>query len=255
MSSFRIARLPLLFARPAFAAFAAVAVLLAGSLVACHRGTAAATTVDASAPVPFSVREDSQGLLFTWVDEKGDFHVEQKVGDVPLVGRDAVRAVDPTRDDGTEGPGHTVYVADLRVASTDGSYPVHTMTREDFDALALTRREKGDKLTLATVPSRDAGTGGGGAFSDNAVAGRPTVIIYGASWCSACHQAMAYLKKRGITFIEKDIEQDPQAAEEMNGKLRRAGQRSGSIPVLDVRGRILVGFEPHAVEDALGSPI
>jgi hypothetical protein len=41
----------------------------------------------------------------------------------------------------------------------------------------------------------------------------------------------------------------------MNGKLRRAGQRSGSIPVLDVRGRILVGFEPHAVEEALGTPM
>ena len=54
---------------------------------------------------------------------------------------------------------------------------------------------------------------------------------------------MAYFKKRGIYYIEKDIERDAEAAAEMNGKLRRAGQRSGSIPVLDVRGRILVGFE------------
>ena len=66
---------------------------------------------------------------------------------------------------------------------------------------------------------------------------------------------MAYFKKRGITFIEKDIEKDPEAAEEMNGKLRRAGLRGGSIPVLDVRGKIMVGFEPHTVEEALGSPI
>ena len=41
----------------------------------------------------------------------------------------------------------------------------------------------------------------------------------------------------------------------MNGKLRRAGLHAGSIPVLDVRGRIMVGFEPHAVDEALGSPI
>ena len=130
------------------------------------------------------------------------------------------------------------------------------MTRDDFDALALTRREKGDKPTLATAMARDAGVGAGGAAaSDNAVAGRPAVIVYGASWCSACHQAMAYFKKKGITFIEKDIEKDSDAANEMNGKLRRAGQRSGSIPVLDVRGRILVGFDPRAVEEALGSPI
>ena len=69
--------------------------------------------------------------------------------------RHSFRAIDPSRE---EGHSDTVYVADLRVASLDGSYPVHMMTREDFDALALTRREKGDKLTLATVPSRDAGT-------------------------------------------------------------------------------------------------
>ena len=76
----------------------------------------------------------------------GDFHVEQKPSDVPLVGRDAVRVVDPAREDGSHGD--TVYVADLRVASPDGTYPVHTMTRDDFDALALARREKGSRPTL-----------------------------------------------------------------------------------------------------------
>ncbi len=231
----------------------ALVALLAG---ACHRGGAAAGapgSVDSAAPAPFTVREDSQGLLLTWIDEKGDFHVEQKVGDVPIVGRDAVRAVDPTREETSHGD--VVYVADLRVANLDGTYPVHTMSREDFDALAVTRREKEGKATLASVGARDAGSGAASGASDNAVAGRPAVIVYGASWCSACHQAMAYMKKKGITFIEKDIEQDPEAANEMNSKLRRAGLRGGSIPVLDVRGRILVGFEPHAVEEALGSPI
>ncbi|MGO8997432.1 MAG: glutaredoxin family protein [Polyangiaceae bacterium] len=221
----------------------------------CRRATATATKEDAAASAPFTVREDSQGLLFTWIDEKGDFHVEQKVSDVPVVGRDAVRAVDPAREETSHGD--TVYVADLRVANLDGSYPVHTMARDDFDALALTRREKGGQLTLATVTARDAGTPGARAAgaADEAFAGRPAVIVYGASWCSACHQAMAYFKKRGITFIEKDIENDPQAAEEMNGKLRRAGLRGGSIPVLDVRGRVFVGFDPRTVEEALGSPI
>jgi glutaredoxin len=236
---------------------ALVLALVACGVAGCHRGTAAAAAVDASVTVPFVVREDSQGLLFTWIDEKGDFHVEQKVADVPLVGRDAVRAVDPSREDGTEGPGNTVYVADLRAASTDGSYPVHTMTRDDFDGLALTRREKSDKPTLATAERHDAGApgGAGAGVADNSVVGRPAVIVYGASWCSACHSAMAYFKKKGISFIDKDIEKDPEAAAEMNGKLRRAGLRGGSIPVLDVRGRIFVGFDPRTVEEALGSPI
>jgi glutaredoxin len=228
--------------------------LLGCFLGGCHRSASATgTNVDAAVSAPFTVREDSEGLLFTWIDEKGDFHVEEKVKDVPIVGRDAVRAVDPTREETAHGD--MVYVADLRVANLDGSYPVHTMTRDDFDALAVTRREKGGKPTLSSVAAHDAGAARTPGSTDGAYAGRPAVIVYGASWCSACHQAMAYFKKRGITFIEKDIEKDPEAAEEMNGKLRRAGLRGGSIPVLDVRGKIMVGFEPHTVEEALGSPI
>ena len=61
--------------------------------------------------------------------------------------------------------------------------------------------------------------------------------------------------RSGDHFIEKDIEKDPDAAQEMNGKLNRAGLRGGSIPVLDVRGRIFVGFDPQTVEEALGKPI
>ena len=78
------------------------------------------------------------------------------------------------------------------------------------------------------------------------------MIIYGASWCGACHEAAAYLRRRGIPFVEKDIEEDRSAALEMKSKLQRNGLPGGSIPVLDVRGKILVGFSARAVEDALG---
>jgi glutaredoxin len=217
--------------------------------LACHRASADGASADASTLAPIVVRDDSQGLLLTWIDDKGDFHVEQRTTDVPLVGRDAVRVVDPSRDDGARGD--TVYVADLRVAGADGAFPVHMMTREDFDALAVTRRGK----TGATLATATADGGARGTPDDNAVAGRPAVIVYGASWCSACHQAEAYFKKKGIVYIEKDIEKDEVAAEEMRSKLKRAGLRGGSIPVIDVRGHIMIGFDPRSIEDALGSPI
>jgi glutaredoxin len=78
-----------------------------------------------------------------------------------------------------------------------------------------------------------------------------TVIVYGASWCGACHEAVAYMKKRHIPVVEKDIEADEGAAKEMQKKLARAGVRGGSIPVIDVNGKILVGFEAHALESAV----
>ena len=52
-------------------------------------------------PGTMIVKPDSEGLLLTWIDEKGDFQVVQKPSDVPLVGRDVVKVVDPSREEGT----------------------------------------------------------------------------------------------------------------------------------------------------------
>jgi hypothetical protein len=38
----------------------------------------------------------------------------------------------------------------------------------------------------------------------------------------------------------------------MQAKLDKAGLHTGSMPVLDVRGKVMVGFNPGAIEAALG---
>lgn len=77
------------------------------------------------------------------------------------------------------------------------------------------------------------------------------VTIYGVEWCGPCHQAAAFLSSRGVPFVERNLESDPDAQEEMHTKLRSAGLSVGSIPVLDVKGHILVGFSPQALDRAL----
>ncbi len=204
-----------------------------------------------------TVKDTSEGLLLTWIDDKGDFHVEQKVTDVPMMGRDSVRVVDPSKDEGThEGK---VFVVDLRQAKADGTYPVTTMTRGDFEKIAEDRREKRGP-TLATAASALASASasamadshGNPPTQNQTGEGRSIVIIYGAEWCGACHEAAAYLRRKGIPYVEKDIEKDPQAAREMQAKLKNAGMRTGSIPVIDVRGKVMVGFNPASVDEALG---
>ena len=54
-----------------------------------------------------------------------------------------------------------------------------------------------------------------------------------------------------LTTVMKDIEETPGAQAEMRDKLEKSGQRGGSIPVIDVRGQILVGFSPQSVDRAL----
>ena len=224
-------------------------------------GTGCKRKVDVAAeavPATPSVDDKSEGLLLTWIDDKGEFHTEQRVTDVSASGRDivSVRVLDPAKE--VAAGADRVFIADLRTAQADGTYPVRVATRAEFDDVAVARRAKSGIAVLA--PRAAGGAGGaaadGGAGTDpqnpGDVANRPAVIIYGASWCGPCHQAAAYLKQKGVRFVEHDIEQDSSAAREMRAKLAKAGVRGGSIPVLDVRGRILVGFDARAVDSALG---
>ena len=231
---------------------ALVAVVLAVSLGSgCKRGAAGGDGADAGAAIgaDLVVRDDSQGLLLTWIDEHGDFHVVESVTDVPLTGRDTVRVVDPTRETGED-----FVVTDLRAAGPAGTYPVRTMKRSDFEALAVARRQENGP-TLGSASPEKVAANAAAADAGAVASAHPAAIIYGASWCGACHQAAAYLKQKKVPYVEKDIEADNGAAAEMQGKLAKIGQRGGSIPVLDIRGRVMVGFNPHQVDEALGQPL
>ncbi len=199
-------------------------------------------------PDPPPVSDASADLMFTWIDESGEFHVEQRVADVPAGARESVLVRDPARDPLS---GDRAFVVDLRAPRPDGTYAVRIAANREFEDLAVARRSK-DGGVLAP---RAAGDRSSPAMpsAEKDVATRPAVIVYGASWCGPCHQAAAYLKKRGIPFVEHDIEKDSAAGREMHAKLAKAGMHGGSIPVLDVRGKILVGFDANAVERALAA--
>ena len=230
---------------------AALVVVLGAGSVGCHKS-------DASAAPPAAtvvVRPESEGLLLTWIDDKGDFHVETKVDDVPMMGRDAVRVVDPAHED-TAHP-DDVSVVDLRQAGPDGSYPVRTMTRTAFEAMAVARREKtGPTLASAgpAVPPAGAPPGADPAPSSRGIS-RTVVVIYGAEWCGACHEAAKYLRSKGIPYVDKDVEKDPAAAREMQAKLAKSGLHEGSIPVIDVRGKVMIGFNAAEIDAALGEAL
>ena len=87
------------------------------------------------APVkpPFEVNGELDGLLLVWFDAEG-LHTAQTRSEIPEAQRAAVR-VDSLHvaPDERLDPDH-VYVADLRNASQDGSYPVRKAARAWFDA-------------------------------------------------------------------------------------------------------------------------
>ena len=93
-------------------------------------------------------------------------------------------------------------------------------------------------------PSPPAGQGAG--------ATQPVVILYGTSWCRACKAAREYLRERRIPFADKDIERDSVAARELREKAARLGVPADRVPILDVRGRLLIGFDKDRLDALLG---
>lgn len=74
-------------------------------------------------------------------------------------------------------------------------------------------------------------------------------IIYTTSWCTYCKEAKAYLKSKNVDFVEKDIEADEVAKDEL---LEKVGFFSG-VPVIDINGKLLSGFNPTQIDIALES--
>ncbi|HSW37079.1 MAG TPA: glutaredoxin domain-containing protein [Candidatus Saccharimonadales bacterium] len=74
------------------------------------------------------------------------------------------------------------------------------------------------------------------------------VTIYSATWCAFCHAAKDYLDKLGVKYIDKDVETDPAAGMEA---VNKSGQRG--IPVIDIDGDIIVGFDRQRIDTSLKS--
>ena len=74
-----------------------------------------------------------------------------------------------------------------------------------------------------------------------------SVTIYSADWCAFCHAAKHYMTSKGIAYTEKNVEADQAFAKE---SVEKSGQMG--IPVLDIDGEIIVGFDRPKINAALG---
>lgn len=225
---------------------AALVLATCGAVLACHGESSSSreTASSSTASLPKLVlRDDTPDLMLTWVDPTGDFQVTEAIAQVPADARERVRVVVTTKTEGTQDP---IYVADLRQKSPDGSYPVTVLARSAWEEIGAARR-KARIEALAPVASQLAPQTSPTTQQESLVA-----VIYGAKWCGACREAERYLKRRGISVLEKDVDQSPQVQAELRAKLTKAQlPPTSSIPVIDIGGKLLVGFSQAAVDAAL----
>jgi glutaredoxin-like YruB-family protein len=73
------------------------------------------------------------------------------------------------------------------------------------------------------------------------------VKVYSTPFCPYCTMAKEFLKKHQIEFEEVNVQENRAAAIEM---IKKSGQNG--VPVIEIDGRIIVGFDEPALREALG---
>jgi glutaredoxin 3 len=73
-----------------------------------------------------------------------------------------------------------------------------------------------------------------------------TVKIYSTPSCVYCKMAKEYFNKNGVKYVEFNVASDLKARQEMFDASHQMG-----VPVIDVDGKIVVGFNQEVLEEAL----
>ena len=75
----------------------------------------------------------------------------------------------------------------------------------------------------------------------------PEVRIFTTPTCPYCLTLRFFLKEHNIDFKEIDVAKDKEAAREM---IENLGQMR--VPVMDIDGQIVVGFDKEKISELLG---
>lgn len=74
------------------------------------------------------------------------------------------------------------------------------------------------------------------------------VTIYTTPTCQYCKMAKQYFQENNIDYTEYDVSENEEKRAEM---VEKSGQMG--VPVIDINGQLIVGFDKSAVADALES--
>lgn len=73
------------------------------------------------------------------------------------------------------------------------------------------------------------------------------IIIYSTPTCPYCHAAKDFLTEHKVSFEDVDVSKDQARAQEM---VQKSGQMG--VPVIDVDGQVVVGFNKVKLAQLVG---
>jgi glutaredoxin len=193
-----------------------------------------------SVPVVTDERTD---LIYSWFADGGS-RVASSVSEVSSEARSEVRVQDPTVPPENRDA-RWIFLADLTAPDANGRYPVRAEPRSKYEAER--QREKAVEDTTkasalaqgsAQMPLPPLGSAAGSAG----------VIMYATRHCPVCKNARRWLLAEKIPYVEKDVELDANAAQELAKKGQAQGVATSGVPVFDIGGRLVPGFEPEIIK-------
>lgn len=111
---------------------------------------------------------------------------------------------------------------------------------------AAAKADPVEKKVVMTLTDKDVGHVDPNSLAP-AAAGQKTVEMYSTTWCPACKKARKFFTTMEIEYSDYDVEKDEVARRRKAGKDADCG-----VPVIDIEGTVLCGFNPKAILEALG---
>ena len=177
-------------------------------------------------PALIQVNDTKEQLLFLYKDDQGEEQRSMTIDEIPEQARKQVQVIDLSLSPEERRSRSFVQLFDLRQANSAGHYPGRVITRASLEKALAAEQE---------VPEQ------------------PPIILYSTSWCGVCKKAKSFMEKKGLAFVEKDIEKDRAAAKELQEKCARAKIPLGGVPVIDVGGALLRGFDEQRLLSMLNT--
>lgn len=72
------------------------------------------------------------------------------------------------------------------------------------------------------------------------------IIVYSTTTCPYCVMAKQYLNSKKVKYEDVDLNKQRERVYEIIAKSGQTG-----VPVLDINGKIIVGFDKNAIDAAL----
>jgi mycoredoxin len=106
-----------------------------------------------------------------------------------------------------------------------------------------------DGWIFSSLASVDVSTVGSSSYNEEIAAIKPLhqedVILYATQWCGYCKKTRAFLRSKGIDYIEYDIEKSA------TGRQQYDSLNGNGVPLLVVKSEIIRGYDTQAIMNAL----